>query len=238
MTPPLTLAPNRLWLLTLAVFALVASLLIGLQARAAAQTSEPCQVWVDALAVHQARQAANSDYPQDRIDRATANLAACKSRHSTFYTNFDTDNRRSATPTQRQVQSYTYTPIENPYRGWHICELSGLSGSSCSSAEDLQRDNHGSTPLRTQGDNAVLNEHEGRPDKTRETHIAEQSAAEQQAEDIDGSPTDWYRPPVGGGTNGTIRQPCTAGGNKLVRDGDNNWVDSGSRPPAGESCYD
>lgn len=206
--------------------------------RAYAQTgsSEPCQPWVDAVQVHRARKAANPNYPQHWIDRAEQNLSACMTRSSnqSFYNNFHPGNDRvSNTPSSKQVRTYTYTPIENPYRGWHACQLAGVTGSQCS----------GRNMSRSQ--RAGTNYQNPLPPVTEEEATKTQEARDR-VESWEG-PVDWYNPPHGTGPNGEVHVPCDDRGHKartepgtntvrVVRDSDGNIVTTGQPPPAGQIC--
>ncbi len=232
--------------------ALAALLLPLLAVPAGAENGEPCQVWVDAVAVHEARQDANSDYPQAHIDRAEAALLACTQAsngqdgfyHTTSGAGFapgDRTDGRDSTPaeaTANEVRSFTYSPIENPYRGWDVCH--GETGSNCG-----PRNQYIQLGIIRPGGQGADNV---QPPVTVE-QAEKQAEAEARIEEREGA-IDWYRPPIGTGENGEIRVPCAANGNKLQRDPNwhktnNNpdgtakapWIDSGSAPGTGHTCF-
>lgn len=81
---------------------------------------EPCQMWVDEVALQEERYNATPGWPRQYRDQARADLAACEGRHSAFYDSSNYGNfraqtdRRPAQPTPQLVQRYTYSWLNTP----------------------------------------------------------------------------------------------------------------------------
>ena len=152
-----------------------------------AENDDPCQVYRDEVALQEARRDASASWPRHYLNQARDDLQTCADRNPDRFAGplnnqnqndpgklLDEDgNRVAAVPAQpsaSQVQSYTYSWLNNPYCGW--------------TGNGVPKDC-------------------GRTQEQYDAIIAR-----------GGTP---YRPPIGGGPNGTVSVPCRNGQEVVVQ---------------------
>ena len=171
----------------LAAAVAASALLVGVAAvPVGAENDNPCQVYQDEVALQEARLEASPSWPRHYLAQAREDLQTCADRYPDRFAGPLNDANRNdpgkllnadgdrvavvpAQPSASQVQSYTYSWLNNPYCGW--------------TGNGVPKDC-------------------GRTQEQYDAIVAR-----------GGTP---YRPPIGGGPNGTVSVPCHNGQEVVV----------------------